>query len=155
MRFFQRREDFKDPFQSHYSAFNELPDQIDPFRSTLMKYLPSRLTFSKFEKHERKTEYREGQPPIHVSSFVDRLVRLIISLTGGFFVVVPMIIMSLSPSQVKSLVTVSVSVVMFALLVSFGYRVSNVETLISTATYAAVLVVFVGTSTGSGAPGAS
>jgi hypothetical protein len=33
---------------------------------------------------------------------------------------------------------------------TFGVRVGNVEALVSTATYAAVLVVFVGSSTGSG-----
>jgi hypothetical protein len=36
--------------------------------------------------------------------------------------------------------------VVFSLVLSLGIRVSNVETLVATATYAAVLVVFVGTS---------
>lgn len=57
--------------------------------------------------------------------------------------------MTLQPSEKKSLVTVSVAVVNFALILAFGVKVSNVETLVSTATYAAVLVVFVGTSGGS------
>ncbi|KAJ3462357.1 hypothetical protein MRS44_007143 [Fusarium solani] len=149
-RYFQSRSDFNDPFQSHYSAFNERPDKVDPLRWTIMRYLPSRLTFSHHEKRERKKEYLDGEPPKYVSAFVDRLVRFTIATTGGLFVVVPMIIMSIDESQVKSLVTVSVAVVVFALIVSFGVRVSNIETLVSTATYSAVLVVFVGTSTGSG-----
>lgn len=115
-----------------------------------MRYLPSRLTFSHHEKRERKKEYLDGEPPKYVSVFIDRLVRFTIAITGGLFVVVPMIIMNIDESQVKSLVTVSVAVVVFALIVSFGVRVSNIETLVSTATYSAVLVVFVGTSTGSG-----
>jgi hypothetical protein len=58
--------------------------------------------------------------------------------------------MAISPSQVKSLATVSVSVIVFSLISSFVIRLTNVETLVSTATYAAVLVVFVGTSVGGG-----
>lgn len=65
-------------------------------------------------------------------------------MTGAFFLVVPMIITTLHQSQTKSLITVSVAVVTFALLMALGVRVSNVETLISTATYAAVLMVFLG-----------
>lgn len=61
-----------------------------------------------------------------------------------------MIIMNIHESQVKSLATLLVAVVVCALIVSFGVRVSNIETLVSTATYSAVLVVFVGTSMGSG-----
>lgn len=61
-----------------------------------------------------------------------------------------MVIMILNPSETKSVVTVSMAVVIFALVLSFGIKVSNVETLVSTATYAAVLVVFVGTSSGGG-----
>ncbi|RSL91398.1 hypothetical protein CEP51_000305 [Fusarium floridanum] len=147
-RYFQSRSDFNDPFQSHYSAFNERPEKLDPLRCILMRYLPSRLSFSHHEKRERKKEYLDGEPPKYVSEFVDRLVRFTIAITGGLFIVVPMIIMSIDESQVKSLVTVSVAVVFFALIVSFGVRVSNIETLVSTATYSAVLVVFVGTSTG-------
>lgn len=67
---------------------------------------------------------------------------------GGTFLVVPMLIMAIDPSQTKSLATASVSVIVFALILSFAIRLSNVETLVSTATYAAVLVVFVGTSVG-------
>lgn len=59
---------------------------------------------------------------------------------------VPMLIMSLEPSQIKSLVTVSLSVVLFALVMSLTFQTDNKDTLTATATYAAVLVVFVGTS---------
>ena len=85
---------------------------------------------------------------MRVSQFVDRLVRFSVSILGGTFLVVPMLIMAIDSSQTKSLATVSVSVIVFALLLSFAIRLSNVETLVSTATYAAVLVVFVGTSVG-------
>ncbi|KAK4182939.1 hypothetical protein QBC35DRAFT_526406 [Podospora australis] len=150
-RFFQSKDDFNDPFQSHYAFFKDGGKQIDPVRRALMKYLRARLAYSDEERRQWNREYIEGKPPRGISRFVDRLVRFIIALTGGTFLLVPMVIMTLSPSQTKSLVTVSVAVVVFTLVLSFGIRVTNAETLISTATYAAVLVVFVGTSVGSAA----
>ncbi|KAK4101840.1 hypothetical protein N658DRAFT_448149 [Parathielavia hyrcaniae] len=146
--FFLRLEDTGDPFQSHYAFFRETHGQVDPLRLTLMKYLPSHLTWSPQERQLRNKEYKEGLPPQLVSSFVDRLVRFATAITGGVFLVVPMVIMTIDQSQVKSLVTVSVAVVTFSLILSLAVRVSNAETLIATATYAAVLVVFVGTSSG-------
>lgn len=113
-----------------------------------MKHLPSRLTFSHHERLARMKEFEDEVTPKTVSKFVDRLARLIAAFAGGVFLIAPMIIMTLHPSQAKSQVTVSVAVVVFALLLSFGIQVSNIETLVSTATYAAVLVVFVGTSSG-------
>lgn len=149
-KFFDFGLDAGDPFESHYSYFQDADEDIDPLRSVFMRILPVRLTYSRQERLERKKEYSEGKPPRAVSDFIDRLVRFIMAFTGGIFLVVPMIIMTLNSSQTKSLVTVSVAVVVFSLILSFVVRVSNVETLVSTATYAAVLVVFVGTSSGSG-----
>ncbi|AEO67906.1 uncharacterized protein THITE_2117075 [Thermothielavioides terrestris NRRL 8126] len=140
-----------DDFHSHYSYFSEDVDahaKIDPLRQALMRRLPTWFTFSQHEKAERKKEYSEGKRPKEVSAPVDRLARFLIAFTGGSFLIVPMVIMSLDPSQTKSLITVSLAVLLFILLLSFGIRVSNVETLVATATYAAVLVVFVGTSSG-------
>ncbi|KAB5513208.1 hypothetical protein GE09DRAFT_637174 [Coniochaeta sp. 2T2.1] len=146
--FFQSPDDFGDPYQSHYSWFRNPNQQIDPVRQALMRNLPSRLAYSNGERQERKREYMDGKPPTRVSVFVDRLVRLIIALAGGLFLIVPVHIMSFSPSLIKSLITVSVSVAVFTLVVSFLVRVTNIETLVSSATYAAVLVVFVGTTAG-------
>ncbi|KAL7952774.1 hypothetical protein V8C34DRAFT_309765 [Trichoderma compactum] len=149
-RFFHSDSDFNDPFESHYSYFQDADEKIDPLRSVLMKYLPVQLTFSRQERLDRGREYSQRKPPRAVSSFIDHLVRFIMAFTGGVFLVVPMIIMTINASQTKSLVTVSVAVVIFSLILSFAIRVSNVETLVSTATYAVVLVVFVGTSSGGG-----
>lgn len=93
----------------------------------------------------------DGKAPKEVSHFVDQTVRFVVAITGGLFLVVPMVVMTIQPSVLKSLVTVSTFVLLFALILAFAVKVSNVETLISTATYAAVLVVFVGTSTGNNA----
>lgn len=152
-RYFYSASQLDDPWESHYSYFEDYhrhsstipPDHL---REVLMKYLPSGLTFSHQERLARAKEFGDGAPPKTVSKFVDRLARLIAAFAGGVFLIVPMIIMTLNPSETKSLVTVSVAVVVFALILSFGIQVSNIETLLSTATYAAVLVVFVGTSSG-------
>ena len=51
-----------------------------------------------------------------------------------------------SVQRTKSLITVSLAVTLFAAMMSIAMRASNTETLVATATYAAVLIVFVGTS---------
>ncbi|KAJ4312901.1 hypothetical protein N0V84_009711 [Fusarium piperis] len=146
--FFEPNIDGQDSFSSHYAFFQGAETRIDDIRAALMKHLPSRLAFSEEEYRNRSVEYRDGKPPKEVSNLVDRSARFVVAVTGGLFLVVPMIIMTLQPSVVKSLITVSAFVFLFALGLSFIVGVSNIETLVSTATYAAVLVVFVGTSTG-------
>ena len=95
----------------------------------------------------RLDEYLADLPPQNVSPFVDKMARFIIAFTGGAALVVPMLIMSLpSIDKTKSLVTVSLAVTLFATMISLAMRVGNTETLVATATYAAVLIVFVGTS---------
>ncbi|KAJ5959426.1 uncharacterized protein N7479_006576 [Penicillium vulpinum] len=141
-RYFQSR--VKDQFHSHYCSFHDAEPRADPLRRALMRYMPSFLAFSSEEKMSRAREYSEGKAPQEVSVFVDRLTRFLVAITGGIFLVVPMIIMTLHQSTTKSLITVSVCIVLFALVMAFGVRVSNAETLISTATYAAVLMVFLG-----------
>lgn len=68
---------------------------------------------------------------------------------GGLLLIVPMLAMTLYKSLATSLVTVSVAVLLFAVLVAvgsevFGKSASPLELLVATAAYAAVLVVFVG-----------
>ena len=66
---------------------------------------------------------------------------------GGAMLVVPMMVMRLPEvTVVKSLVTVSISVLAFAGALSVFFKASNTDTMVATATYAAVLVVFVGVS---------
>ena len=121
----------------------------DPIRDLLRSKLPHFLTYSDAEKKLRKREYVSRQPPEGVSPLVDRLARFIVAFVGGIALVGPMLIMSLSPTQTKSVVTVSVAVLVFAVGISLVMRASNTETLVATATYAAVLVVFVGASSSS------
>jgi hypothetical protein len=55
--------------------------------------------------------------------------------------------MAFHSSLTKTMITVCTAVVLFALAVSLLFELDNKDTVTATATYAAVLVVFVGTST--------
>jgi len=145
-RYLQDRFGNSDLFWSHYSHFDEAVIKIDPFRNFLMRKLPVSLTYSRNERSNRFKEYSSDKDPKEVLSFVDRLARFLIAMTGGLFLVIPMLIMAIHTSHTKSLITVSLSVFLFVLALSFGVKATNIEALVSTATYAAVLVVFVGTS---------
>lgn len=135
------------PFGSRYCNLSADPRMPDPIRNFLKARLSRRLTYTKEEMDTRIDEYLGGLPPQNVSPFVDKLARFIIAFTGGAALVVPMLIMSLpSIDKTKSLVTVSLAVTLFAAMMSLAMRANNTETLVATATYAAVLIVFVGTS---------
>ena len=135
------------PFGSRYCNLSADPGIPDPIRNFLKARLPRRLTYTKEEMDSRIDEYLGNLPPQNVSPFVDKLARFIIAFTGGAALVVPMLIMSLpSIDRTKSLITVSLAVTLFAAMMSLAMRASNTETLVATATYAAVLIVFVGTS---------
>jgi len=105
------------------------------------------VAYTKSEILAKSDEYLGGDPPEEVSTLIDRLARFIVAVIGGAALVVPMLIMRLPRvTLTKSLVTTSIAVVLFAAALSIGFRASNTDTLVATATYAAVLVVFVGTS---------
>jgi uncharacterized membrane protein YfcA len=135
------------PLGTRYLSFpNVLPRKEDAVREVLRKYLPRSLSWTAKEKKERLNEYYQRERPEAYSPVVDSLARFIMAFTGGASLIIPMLIMSFDPSRNKSLITVSVSVLLFAVFLSSGIHASNQETLVATATYAAVLVVFVGTS---------
>lgn len=69
-----------------------------------------------------------------------------VAFAGGLSLILPMVIMRIRQSLLKSLITVCVAVVLFAATISLVLRANNTETVMATAAYAAVLVVFVGTS---------
>lgn len=119
----------------------------DPLRDILKRILPKSLTYTKREITRRIDEYLHGHPPEEVSPFVDSLARFIVAFAAGAALVVPMLIMRLPDvSLSKSLITVSSALILFAAGLSVGLKANNTETMVATATYAAVLVVFVGTT---------
>lgn len=136
------------PFESHYYYLhdNAKHPESDFLRDKLRHWLPPRLSYSTQERHHRRQEFEDGKPPAEVSPLVDNIVRLAVALVSVVVLVAPMCIMVLNPSPVKSLITSAVSMVIFACALSFAIKTSNINVLVATATYSAVLVVFVGTS---------
>jgi len=73
--------------------------------------------------------------------------RFVMALFGGIALTGPTIIMTLHSSRNTCLITTSVSTVLFAIVLALGASDSSgKDVLTATAAYAAVLVVFVGTS---------
>ncbi|KAI0547203.1 hypothetical protein F4679DRAFT_555166 [Xylaria curta] len=73
--------------------------------------------------------------------------RFHMALFGGVALIAPVILMTLKPTLTVDLVTVSVSTALFSLvMVVFATDMSGKDVLTSTAGYAAVMVVFIGTS---------
>lgn len=105
------------------------------------------MAYTKYDVRNRTDEYFNNEPPEQISPFVDRLARFLVAFLGGAMLVVPVIVMRLpGVTVVKSLVTVSISVLAFAGALSIFFKASNTDTMVATATYAAVLVVFIGVS---------
>lgn len=70
--------------------------------------------------------------------------RFIGALCGGLSVIAPMLIMAINPSQIKTLVTASVAVLLFSIGLAWRSSARIDALLATTAAYAAVMVVFVG-----------
>lgn len=73
--------------------------------------------------------------------------RILMGLFGGIALIAPVFIMVLHPFRNVELITVPVAMIIFALLLAIGASDSTgKDVLAATAAYAAVLVVFIGTS---------
>jgi hypothetical protein len=142
------------PYNTTYRTFHPSSQQKPGVvREFLRNFLHRKLSWTAAEREERgDDDYWRGKAPYIFSKWVDTLARFIMAFSGGAALVVPMLVMMFHQSKTKSLITTSVSVLLFATFLAFGLNSSNQDTLAATATYAAVLVVFVGTSntTGSG-----
>lgn len=76
--------------------------------------------------------------------------RLLLATAGGLSLIGPMLIMANVPGRMSSLVTTCVSMLIFVVFIAFFTELGPNEVLATTAAYAAVLVVFVGTSLNGG-----
>lgn len=152
-----------------------IPNDEDPIRRLVKFLLPTRWTVSKDEwarYHARLSKPRdppnilsriykwivrwwrpirtEGNLNVYAakgtSTTIEFLARFILAFLGGAALIVPMVIMVFDPSRTKGLITTSAAVLLFAFFISLASSASNQEVLGATATYAAVLVVFVSTS---------
>jgi len=160
------------PYSTRYTVLieNKIPGE-DTLRKILTNLLPQilvyrtkkdaeRANFAKAqrakngEKQPKKVEDKKlaysldlTQPPA-ISPIVNWLVfflpRFTIAFISGASLIVPMIIMTLNKSLTKSLITTSAAVLFLAGVLSFIVGAKNFDIITATATYAAVLVVFVG-----------
>lgn len=71
--------------------------------------------------------------------------RLLVGLAGGASMLIPMIIMAFAKSKMARLVVVSVATILFANFMALT-SVSKENVVASTAAYAAVMVVFIGSA---------
>ncbi|KAM0715714.1 hypothetical protein Q7P37_009214 [Cladosporium fusiforme] len=109
--------------EHQYSQLPPAPDAEEP-------QLPGLGRLAKVVADERSTKHR----------------RLYYAIGGGMALVLPMLVMVLVPGRTCSLVTTTACVLAFACVVALGSDLKPQEILGVTAAYAAVLVVFVGTS---------
>jgi VIT1/CCC1 family predicted Fe2+/Mn2+ transporter len=132
-----------------FGKYYELPDSHRTswrLATALNRLLPKNWTYSRDEK----LEYLKERPPRRFSIPVRIVASSIVAFFGGALLIVPMVVMSFNPSRPKSLITVSCAVFLFGFFLGAVLRSKSSDTFVATATYAAVLVVFVGTGTGSG-----
>lgn len=123
----------------------------DILKDFLKRHLPSSLKWTSDEKSRYGFPFRQellpkGQLPKQDSATVRVISSFMLSLCSGSTVIVPMIIMSFTPSQTKSLIVTSVAVLLFGFVLAAVMRIKSAGVFIATVTYAAVLVVFIGSS---------
>jgi hypothetical protein len=161
------------PYSTKYTVLveNKIPGE-DTLRNILTNILPQILVYRTKKDAERansarvRAQNKEKQPkkaedkkiaysldltqPPAISRIVNGLVfflpRFAIAFISGASLIVPMIIMTLNRSLTKSLITTSAAVLLLAGVLSFIVGAKNYDIITATATYAAVLVVFVGLS---------
>ena len=89
-----------------------------------------------------------GRPyNVPISKGVDLTARVLISIIAGVFLLAPMFALSYIEERRYRLMTTSLFTFVFAIALSVLSEAKNQELVTATAAYAAVLVVFIGTST--------
>lgn len=112
---------------------------VDPIRSFFTKVVVS------IQKRKLRT-ISHNTAILKASPVADMLARCVIAILGGALLIVPIVLMTYFKTRNANLIITSVFTVAFALGTSLVSTASNQEVLAATAAYAAVLVVFVGTS---------
>lgn len=136
-------DDTSEPQPPHYTSFEKGEDRFVPLREIHKSLL---AMFNKILHGDTPQKpLREFLELLMQSS--DHFSRFVVALIGGLFLIIPMVIMTHKPSITKSLIVVSGFLFLFSMILAFGMRATKIETVVSTATYAAVLVVFVGFTT--------
>jgi hypothetical protein len=96
--------------------------------------------------HQRDLEHKKGFQPRVTSLPIQIIGSTIVALFAGACIIAPMVFMSIRPDHSRNLLIVSVSVILFGFFLAAVVQIKSKEIFLATATYAAVLVVFVGSS---------
>ena len=127
----------------------------DPIQHYLRKCLRKMWYSTRSTRNLEKDEENGIKSPVsNVRAMFDRsyqntarvaeaVTRFLIAIFAGSFLVVPLIVLSFQTSKESHLITVSVCIVVFSLLISLLSKASNYETMAASAAYAAVLAVFI------------
>ena len=90
---------------------------------------------------------KSRHPCPNTANLADTVSRFLFGLVTGVFLITPMaVLLGQENNRPAQLATVSISIIVFSLLVALASRASPQETMGASAAYAAVLVVFVSTS---------
>ena len=118
----------------------------DPLRSTLYQWLRAFNFYRSYGQSDTERQMNRRKTDLNTTLLADIAARFLVALLAGIFLVIPLVILSFQSDPKAHLLTVSICIVVFSFLLSLGTKASNQETMVASAGYAAVLVVFVASS---------
>ena len=127
-----------------------LPDENSQYRKDMKPALDLQSSYStawwksqrSLEAHNRRTSYEQTSETFAI------LQRVVFALIGGLALIVPMLIMKLYSTTLNVCLTTTLFVIAVSIVLAISMSNTSPKDLLGiTAAYAAVLVVFVGTST--------
>lgn len=145
--------DFEDMLTRDYTDMDRATDVIELLKAILPDNLPiGGSAGRKFRNWESLKAMLAKKEDDTRKKFREALHRFFMAMVGGLLLVIPVVIMSFKTSRTRSLVTLSVSVIVFAVVITVGASTAKPQDIVAaTAAYTAVLAVFLGASGSSGA----
>ncbi|KAL7795765.1 hypothetical protein V8C37DRAFT_27748 [Trichoderma ceciliae] len=123
--------------------------QQDPLQRSIHRFLRRR----RYLKISKSTHDNiEGARPIGANQqwssqntglIADVISRIVMGVVMAIFLIAPLIVLSHEPRKSIQITTISVCIVAFACLVSVTLRASNLEMMVVSAAYAAIISVFI------------
>lgn len=130
------------------------------FKDPLRGWLHGRLRSLRFDRPKNDTLRQSSEPNRDIQTveakrrkhyrdstwLAEISARLLVAFLAAVFFVVPLVILNYQDSTKAHLLTVSLCIIIFSVMLSLGTKASNQETMVACGGYAAVLVVFVSSS---------
>jgi hypothetical protein len=126
-------------------SFHQITFLVRPLR--FFHYTSKSFKFGIVGQYDEHIAALRRRPEkLKLTPIVTRFAIFTISLMGGVSLIVPMVVLIYTRSMSIKIVALSISVLAFAAMLAVFTRAKNQELLVATAAYAAVLVVFLGSS---------